>query len=223
MDGHAFRAILTTLAEQYGRLDNQVERWAGHHEGLLNLFPEIRQTLADHFAPGCAPIQIFARGSETYSGLLSELLESGNDAQDTHTAAAYLNLRFYILLNGFLQACHESLQKSALNPSLDPAELVQKSYYTPYFFERSSLSSTEITQMLKDEIEKLRAAPRDRSSIMLAMRIRKGVYATLAESFCPLHPHLYPLVQELDAIRASSDPAVMDAVQAKLEEILAAI
>ena len=41
MSVRAFQAILNLLAERYGRLDNQVERWAGHQQGLLNLIPEI--------------------------------------------------------------------------------------------------------------------------------------------------------------------------------------
>ena len=41
MSGRAFQAILNLLAERYGKLDNQVERWAGPQRGLLNLIPEI--------------------------------------------------------------------------------------------------------------------------------------------------------------------------------------
>lgn len=223
MSGRPFQAILSRLAEQYGKLDNQAERWAGHQQGLLNLIPEIEQALADHFPPDSAPIQIFIRGCDIYSNLLADLSKDENNSQTGPTAAAYLNLRFYIQLNGFLQACQESLDKFALNPSLDPAELVRKSYYTPYFFERSNLTRAEIVQLLEDEITQLHTAPRDRSGIMQAMRIRKGVFATLAESYCPTHPRLYPLVQELDAIKASRDPGVIDELQLKLEQILGSI
>ena len=223
MSSRAFLAILSQLSEQFGRLDNQVERWIGRHQGLLDIFPEIEQALADHFAPDSAPIHIFERGRGTYAQLLSEISEDGNGSQTGQTAAAYLNLRFYILLNGFLQACQESLDKSALNPSLDPAELVRKSYYTPYFFERSSLTRGDVIQMLDDEIVRLNAVPRDHIGIMQAMRIRKGVFAALAESYCPTHPRLYPLVQELDGIKFSRDPGMINELELKLKEILASI
>lgn len=223
MSGRAFKAILDTLAEQYGRMDNQVKQWAGHQHGLLNLIPGIEQALAEHFRPGSTPIQTFARGRDTYTDLLAELSELTNDSQTGRTAAAYLNLRFYIMLNGFLQACQEALDKFSLNASLDPAELVQKSYYTPYFFERSNLTRVEMIRILEDEIVQLQSVPRDRSGIMQAMRIRKGVYATLAETYCLTHPWLYPLVQELDAIKASRDPGVIDQLERTLKEVLASI
>jgi len=77
--------------------------------------------------------------------------------------------------------------------------------------------------MLEEESGKLADIPRDRSGVMVAMRIRNGVVTTLAESYCPTHPMLYPLVQDLDSVKASSDPRVIDEVVAKLDAIRSAI
>ena len=220
MSSHTFQTILDTLADQYGLLDNQVERWAGHHQGLIDLFPEIEQALVTSFAEDSEPIRIFEQGRDRYTQLLGDLSNNSKATDLVETASAYLNLRFFILLNAFLQACQESLEKSFHNPSLDPAELVRKSYYTPYFFDRVTVSRTEMIQMLEEEIAQILAAPRDQSGILQAMRTRKGVYATLAESYCPTHPILYPLVQELDAIKVRSNPDVVDEIANKLEEIL---
>ena len=214
MSAQAFQSILDKLGDHYGALDNQVERWADQQYGLARLFPEIEQALQNNFPPGSAPLTIFAQGQHTYNSLMTDL--SG-------TPAAYLNLRFFILLNAFLQACQESLQKAALNPALDPSALVERSYYSPYFFDRVTVSRQEMIQILQDEIAELQTAARDRSGILLALRSRKGVVSTLAESYCPTHPVLYPLVQELDAVKVSNDPGVVDAVLAKLEAILAAV
>lgn len=219
MSRKAFQEILDTLADHFGKLDNQVERWSGHQGALVALFPGIEHALSSSFAPESAPLKIFAQGKGTYLDLLGEL----SGAQDAEVPTAFLNLRFFILLNAFLQACQESMDKAALNPSLDPAALVERSYYTPYFFDRVTLSSEEMIRMIGEDIKRLEAATPDRDGILLAMRIRKGVVTTLAESYCPTHPMLYPSVQDLDAVKASSDPAVIDTVKDKLEAILSAL
>lgn len=220
MASGGFQTILDSLADQYGKLDNQVERWAGHHQGLKLILHEVELALKSSFPEGSPPTAIFSQGQETYLKLLEDLATDGTEFE---TPAAYLNLRFFILLNAFLQACQESLDRAALNPSLDPAEQVKNSYYAPYFFERAALPGGEMIRMVEEEISQLQAAPQDSSGIMLAMRARKGIYATLAESYCPTHPKLYPLVQELDAIKASNNPGVIEVVTAKLQEILAAL
>jgi hypothetical protein len=215
-----FQKVLDSLAEQYGRLDNQVERWIGTQQGLVELFPQIEQALQNSFADGSAPLEIFTKGRDTYLNLLAELSGNGPAGE---IPAAFLNLRFYILLNAFLQACLESLAKSDGNPALDPAQLVEKSYYKPFFFDRSALKRTEAIQILEDEIRQLQRAARDRRGIRQALRVRNGVSVTLAETYCPCHPMLYPLVQELDAIKASTDPTLIDDLETKLKEILNAI
>jgi len=219
MGSHDFQNILESLAGQYGRLDNQVAKWAGHQQAMIDLFPEIEQALVKSFTENNAPFTIFKQGKETYLGLLADL----SSRQDAEIPTAYLNLRFYILLNGFLQACQESLEKAALNTSLDPASLVENSYYRPYFFARVTVTREEMVHMLEEEMGKLADIPRDRSGVMAAIRIRKGVVTTLAESYCPTHPMLYPLVQDLDSVKASSDPSVIDKVTAKLDAIRSAI
>jgi hypothetical protein len=55
------------------------------------------------------------------------------------------------------------------------------------------------------------------------MRIRKGTVLALTETFCPLHPTLYPLVAELESVQLSKDPAVIDAMIEKLEAIHSAV
>ena len=219
MGGHEFQKIIESLADQYGRLDNQVAKWAGHQQAMIEMFPEIDQALMNNFPENCAPFKIFKQGKDTYLELLADLYGK----QDAEIPTAYLNLRFYILLNGFLQACQESLKKGALNASLDPAVLVENSYYRPYFFARVTVTREDMIQMLEEEMEKLADIPRDRRGVMAAMRIRNGVVTTLAESYCPTHPMLYPLVQDLDSVRASSDPSVIDEVKSKLDAVRSAI
>ncbi len=116
------------------------------------------------------------------------------------------------MLNGFLAACRESLEKAALNESLDPAGLVVKSYYTPFFFDRSGLTTDEVRQMLDADLEQLAGISRDLRGALAAERIRKGTASMLAESYCPNHPALYPRVAVLEKIKLRKDPAVIDEV-----------
>lgn len=223
MEDVFFKPVITDLGEQFGALDNQPEKWAHQQEPLIGTFPQIRKALKAHFPAGSTPLHIFEQGSTMYTRLLDSLAESGQLRETTELATALLNLRFYILLNAFLAACQESLEKSALNDSLDPAELVKNSYYAPYFFQRSTLSTAEAIAMLQEDLSRLQSLPRETQGILLAVRIQKGVVNTLAETYCPRHPLHYPLVQKLEAVRVSSNPSVIDEIATKLEAILAVL
>ena len=127
------------------------------------------------------------------------------------------------MLNGFLAACDESLEKYKHNHSLIPADLVEKSYYTPYFFERVVYTRQEITALLDEDIQRLESTNPDQKGVLLALRIRKGTALTLTESYCPLHPRLYPLVAELEQVPVSKDPATITQILEKLTAIRKAI
>ena len=209
--------VLQALGEQFGRLDNQVEKWIGLDTKVLALLPVIRQGLDDHFPPGRYPIECFSGAVQTYQRLLDSI------PADETIANGYLNLRFYIMLNGFLAACQESLEKAALNESLDASVLVEKSYYKPYFFDRVAYTKEEIIALLTEDIQRLEDAPHDQKGVLLALRLRKGTVLTLAESFCPLHPRLYPLVTALENIPVSKDPVLIAAIISAMEKIHSAI
>ena len=105
----------------------------------------------------------------------------------------------------------------------DPADLVRRSNYAPYFYARAVLTPDDVKEMLDADISRLRDAPLDRSGIVLAMRVRKGTVLALTETFCPLHPTLYPLVAELESIRLSKDPAVIGEMIEKLTVLRSAV
>lgn len=207
---NAISGVINALGEEFGALDNQIEKWRGREQGLTAYFPQIKAGLKAHFAPDSAPITVFEQAVHRY-----QILQTGLDG-DTN---GYLNLRFYIMLNGFLAACAESLEKAALNEALDPAGLVAKSYYAPFFFERAALTADEVRLMLAADLEQLAATGRDLRGVLAAERIRKGTTSMLAESYCPNHPALYPLVAVLEKIRARKDPAVIAEVTDAIEAI----
>jgi len=209
-----FQPVLDDLGAEFGPLDNAVEKWAALSTNLLAYLPSIHAALRAHFPPESAPRRIFQEGESTFQSLLANLQSS------EETAMGYLNLRFYIYLNGFLSACQESLEKHAYNEGLDPAELVIKSYYKPFFFQRADIPTGEILSMLARDLEQLRGAPHDRKGILLALRIRKGIVSTLVESYCPTHPSLYPWVQQLGSIKIQNSPEVIGDVMTMLENIL---
>ena len=210
-------AIIQVLGETLGHLDNQVEKWIGREDQIRALLPHTREQLLNHFPENSVPIRIMAHAEHTYRQLLAAL------SPEEQTANGYLNLRFYIMLNGFLAACQESLEKVKHNHSLDPAVLVEKSYYTPYFFDRVTYTREEIIDLLDEDIARLETASLDQKGVMLALRIRKGTALTLTESYCPLHPRLYPLVAELEQVPISKDPAVITSIIEKLTTIQGAI
>ncbi|HKJ27541.1 MAG TPA: hypothetical protein VJ965_07880, partial [Anaerolineales bacterium] len=105
------QGLIDALGRQFGQYDNEVGQWAAHSEALAGFFPQVEAGLAASFAVNGAPLPIFARAVETYTGLLDALPAHDLSPEDLKIAAGYLNLRFYIYLNGFLQACAESLEK----------------------------------------------------------------------------------------------------------------
>ena len=218
-----FKPVIAALGEQFGALDNAAEKWAHQQEQISGYFPKITKRLGERFPDGSAPIRIFEQGSGTYTRLLGELAAAEQPPETIDMATATLNLRFYILLNAFLAACQESLEKAALNDSLDAAALVENSYYAPFFFQRATISTKEAVTMLEKDIAKLETLPREAKGVLAATRIQKGIVATLAETYCPTHPLMYPLVQELNAIRASSTPAVIDEIASSLQALLTAL
>ena len=181
--------VIDRLGSQFGSLDNQVEKWTDQGQALADFLPLIQDSLEEHFPSESFPIRIFDQASSRYQSLLAGLADTEQPAR------GYLNLRFYIMLNGFLAACQESLEKAGWNDNLDPSDLVEKSYYTPYFFERVTYTLEEILALLDEDIERLENASRDQKGVLLALRIRKGTALTLTESYCPLHPRLYPWLQ----------------------------
>lgn len=219
MDTYPLQPVLDALGAEFGSLDNTAEKWAALAPNLQAHLPTVRAVLEEHFPTASAPLRIFHQGAETYQSLLAEIEQSGQPDAATATAAGYLNLRFYIYLSGFLAACRESLEKCAYNDGLDPAELVEKSYYRPYFFARAVFSTDEMIAMLEDDLAQLHAAPRDKKGILLAVRIRKGIVSTLAESYCPTHPLFYPWVQQLEGIPTQNSTAMIDVIITTLETI----
>jgi len=215
-----FRDIIQALGQQFGQYDNQVERWAAHTEALTGRFPGIQGALAASFGAGSTPAQIFTKATERHQHLAAALGQQALPPGDQITAAGYLNLRFYIYLNGFLQACAESLEKVAYNAGLNPSELVEKSYYKPYFFDRVTVSTEEVKAILQADREQLGRLPLDKKGIVQAVRIRKGVVSTLTESYCPAHPWLYPQVARLNALKNSTAPSSIGEIERQLEMIL---
>jgi hypothetical protein len=104
-----------------------------------------------------------------------------------------------------------------------PADLVEKSYYKPYFFDRVAYTKEEIITLLDEDIHQLENAAPDQKGVLLALRIRKGTALTMTENYCPLHPRLYPLVAELEQVPVSKDPATIAIILEKLSELRKAI
>ena len=208
---------IDALGEAFGQLDNQVEKWIGLEGEALSQLPTIEEHLYNNFQQGSFPIQAFSRAAQTYRGLLDSIPEEETSAN------GYLNLRFYIMLNGFLAACKESLEKVTHNDSLDPSELVRKSYYVPYFFDRVTYTREDIIALLNDDIQRLEDSPRNQKGVLLALRIRKGTGLLLTESYLPLHPRLYPLVANLENIPISKDPALITATITAIKKTLSEI
>ena len=205
--------IINQLGKQFGSLDNQIEKWTDQGPAIERLLPVIRGSLEEHFHPDSYPIKIYEEATAKYLSLLGDL------SKTDQIARGYLNLRFYIMLNGFLAACKESLEKAVWNDTLDPAALVEKSYYTPYFFERVTYTWEEILSLLDEDIARLENAPKDQKGVLLALRIRKGTALTLTESYCPLHPWLYPLVVALEKVPVSKDPTIIGEVSTALSKL----
>jgi hypothetical protein len=179
--------------------------------------PEIEQQLAESFSDDQSPVKTFRDAAQTYLEM-AETIPAGEAL-----VQGYHHLRFYILLQAFLAACRESLDRAAVDNFDDPADLVGRSNYAPYFYDRAVLKPEDVKEMLDADITRLKAAPHDRSGIVQAMRIRKGTVLAFTETFCPLHPTLYPLVGELESVRLSKDPAVIGAMIEKLEAIHSAV
>ncbi len=212
-----FKSQLDSLGNTFGALDNQVRKWITQTELIQSFFPKITAVLAQHFPTASYPVKTFEQAAETYQILHSKL---GNDQTQSH---GYLNLRFYIMLNGFLSACDESLEKFTYNQALHPVTLVEKSYYTPYFFDRVTLSREEMLTMLSADLTQLETLSLDPKGILQAIRIRKGTTLTFMESYCPLHPELYPLVADLEAIVSRKDNATIEFTIACFRKIQSAL
>jgi len=97
---------------------------------------------------------------------------------------------------------------------------MEKSYYKPFFFQRADIPTGEILSMMEDDLAQLDTAPHDQKGVLLALRTRKGIVSTLTESYCPTHPRLYPLVQQLNDIKAHNSPEMIGEVISALESIL---
>ena len=212
-----FKELKDALGDTFGALDNQVGKWVSQSEPLVDFFPKITSALGECFPSKSSPIKSFDRAAETYQRLLAGL----DDNQPL--SRGYLNLRFYIMLNGFLSACQESLEKHAFNHALDTAALVEKSYYKPFFFDRVNISREEIKAMLSCDLAELEKCPKDQKGILKAIRIRKGTTLILLESYCPLHPELYPVVAELESIASRKDASTIEATIASLRKIESAL
>lgn len=223
MAAQSFDDILAALGRQFGQLDNAVEKWAALGADLAEYDAAIREALLAQFGAGSAPEQIFTQAAAKRDALAAALPAKALADEGQPMAAGYLHLRCFVYLNGFLQACAESVEKVRLNAGLDAAELVEKSYYRPYFFERVTISTDEVVAMLEADLARLREMPQDKKGVVGALRIRKGIVSTMVESYCPAHPWYYPLAARLDAIPTSADPAVIGQIEAQLAEILAGI
>lgn len=219
MNAPFIKPQLDALGAAFGPLDNAVEKWASLASDLLTHLDSIHSAIDAHFPAESAPQRTFQQGVETYQSLLAAIKQSGQPGEVLATASGFLNLRFYIYLNGFLSACQESLEKYAFNDGLDPSDLVEKSYYRPYFFARAVYSTEEMIAMLEDDLAQLHAAPRDRKGILLALRIRKGAVSTLTESYCPTHPLLYPWVQRLEGVPTKNSPEMIEEILIALKAI----
>ena len=223
MSAQTLNEILAALGRQFGHLDNQVEKWAALGEELAAYDSQIEEALQANFGADSTPTQIFVDAAARRTGLAADLTDRPLSAEDRVLATGYLYLRFFIYLNGFLQACVESLEKVRLNAGLDAAELVEKSYYKPYFFDRVTITTDEIITMLEADLSRLQELPQDKKGVVGAFRVRKGVVSTMVESYCPLHPWHYPFVARLDGIPTSANPAVIGEVETHLSELLSAL
>lgn len=220
MTAQKFRDLIEALGQQFGQNDNQVGKWAGYAGALGEFTSQIEEGLAADFETGSAPMRIFSQGAGMHQRLAAEIEERSLPDGEREIAAGYLNLRYYIYLNGFLQACAESLEKVEYNAGLNQSALVEKSDYKPFFFDRVTVTTEEIIAMLEDDLARLRNAPQDKKGVVQAVRIRKGVVSTLTESYCPAHPWHYPPVAQLDAVKASTNPAVIGEIAGRIEAIL---
>lgn len=213
----SIQPAIYALNRTFGELDNDPAKWADTGEDLAAHLPEIEQQLTESFNDDQSPVEIFRVAVKKYRELAATIQTEGKLVQGYH------HLRFYILLQAFLAACRESLDKAAIDDFDDPADLVRRSNYAPYFYARAVLTPDDVKEMLDADISRLRDAPLDRSGIVLAMRVRKGTVLALTETFCPLHPTLYPLVAELESIQLSKDPAVISEMIEKLTVLRSAV
>ncbi len=220
MASNQFDELIDALGKKLGALDNQVEKWVGESATLQETFAPITSALTASFGEQSAPVGIFSQAVDTYEDLSRQVAQANVPEIQRSAALGLLNLRFYIMLNAFLSAASETMQKTALNEGLDPAQTLLKSYYAPYFFERRPISTDDMIAMLEADLTQLRESPRDTKGVMSALRIRKGTFSSLAEMYCSHYPLLYYYAQQLEQIRPSKDPAVIDAIEQAIEKIL---
>lgn len=191
----AIHDLLSAIGTCFGRLDNAPEGW-GEQTGSLQTFdPRISAALTECFGPDSEPVRTYQQSARTYHHLIRTL------APEDQLVRGHLNLRFFIMLNGFLAACREAVEKADFDPTLNAAELVRRSYYAPYFFDRVTLTSEEVLTMLEEDIRQLDTLPDTPKGRAAAGRICKGTALALIENYCPLHPEIFPLAAELESYR----------------------
>jgi hypothetical protein len=201
----AIHDLLSVLGARFGRLDNSPEGWSEQTASLQELNPQVADALAACFGQDSEPVGTYQQAVETFQGLISEL------ASEDRLARGHLNLRFFIMLNGFLAACRETLEKSAFDSQLNAAELVMRSYYAPYFFDRVTLSTSEVITMVEDDIRQLQTLPDTPQGRAAGGRILKGTALALGENYCPRHPQFFVLVAQLETFRIPRDQASLHA------------
>ncbi|MBN2503365.1 MAG: hypothetical protein JXB38_21495 [Anaerolineales bacterium] len=191
--------IRDELGAFFGALDNEIAKWTGQETRLQAFFPPIQAALTGTLGTQAEPVQTFHTGVADYTALLVSLHASGEPAEVIAVGVGFLNWRMYLLLNSFLLAVQEAAQK------FSPAEVekieayIRTSYYTPYFFTRLVIDTGDVLNLLAQDIQQLDAAPHDKRGLLVAMRIKKGLYATLIEEYCPTHPLIYYFVSELNS------------------------
>ena len=220
---HNIPELANHLGQAFGPLDSEIVKWEAQAAKLQTFFPTIEAALQHHFSIDRMPMVTFRGGVGRYTDLLAELKAAVAPPEVVAAGIGFLNLRMFLLTNSFLLAVGASLQAEAYIDQVHAIGKIEKSDFAPYFFERLTMNTTEVIVMLEADLAQLQAAPRDKKARLVAMRVRNGIYATLAEEYCPVHPLVYYPLWQLNQIKNSADEGMIDLVIQAVADLVGAI
>ena len=194
----AISQIKDELGAFFGALDNEIAKWTGQETCLQTYFSPIKTALTGALGAQAETVQVFLTGVKDYTALLESMNISNEPEEVIAAGVGFLNWRMFLLLNSFLLAIQEASQNFFPTEIEKIENHIRTGYYKPYFFTRPVLNTTDVLDLLEQDIHQLDEIPRDKRGLLAALRIKKGIYATLSEQYCPTHPLIYYFIGELN-------------------------